>query len=126
MRIINLFFILVFLLSAFLQLNDPDPLLWFSLYFSGVVLCAFAVFRKIDKKVLWLFLGIYTIYACYLLLTPDGVLSWIKDHHSENITQTMKAQKPWIENTREFFGLLILCSAAILNLVFFKKRKENV
>ena len=125
MRIINLFFILIFLLSAFLQLNDPDPVLWFCLYFSGVILCAFAVFRKIDKRVLWLFLVIYTIYAGYLLFAPDGVLSWIKDHNAENITQTMKAQKQWIENTREFFGLLILCSAAILNLVFLKKRKES-
>jgi len=34
----------------------------------------------------------------------------------------MKATKPWIEETREFGGLLILITALIINMVWFRKR----
>ena len=120
MRITNLLFILLFLVAAFLQLNDPDPVLWFSIYFLGVVICSFALFKKLPPAVLYIALTVYAAYAFYLFINPDGVLSWYRDHKAENIAQTMKADKPWIEETREFFGLLILCTAVILNLLFPK------
>ena len=117
-------FILLFLASAFLQLNDPDPVIWFTIYVSGAIICALATFRKIHHGVLWIALAVYAAYAIYLFLSPDGVLSWYRDHNAENIAQSMKAEKPWIEETREFFGLLILCAATTLNLLFLTKRNS--
>jgi hypothetical protein len=35
----------------------------------------------------------------------DGVWDWMNKHNAEDIAATMKAEKPWIEETREFFGL---------------------
>jgi flagellar biogenesis protein FliO len=36
----------------------------------------------------------------------------------------MKATKPWIEETREFFGLLILIVALIANMIWLSKTKR--
>jgi len=38
----------------------------------------------------------------------------------------MKATKPWIEQTREFFGLLIIIIALLLNYYFSRTRKEVI
>ncbi|MFN2440746.1 MAG: hypothetical protein ABR503_16195, partial [Chitinophagaceae bacterium] len=43
---------------------------------------------------------------------------------AENIVQSMKATKPWIEETREFFGLLILIVAFIANMIWLSKNKK--
>ena len=63
----------------------------------------------------------YSIYAVYLLFDKSGVVSWAVDHHAENIAQSMQASSPWIEETREFFGLLILILALSLNLIRARK-----
>ena len=46
MRIINMAFIVVFVLSAALQYNDPDPYIWMPIYLYGAFLC----FRAIQKN----------------------------------------------------------------------------
>lgn len=64
----------------------------------------------------------YAGYALYLFLADDGVLDWYQKHNAENIAATMKATKPWIEETREFFGLVILIIALSVNLWYAKKK----
>lgn len=46
-------------------------------------------------------------------------------HNSENIVQTMKATKPWIEETREFFGLLILITVLTVNMIVLRNQKKK-
>lgn len=121
MKITNIFFVLVFLLSAILQLNDPDPFLWFSIYLFGAILCVLPLFKKGISQFFWIATVFYLGAAVFLLLIPDGAISWYRDHDAENIVQAMKADKPWIENTREFFGLIILSIAMLLNLRFPSK-----
>ena len=121
MKILNIIFILLFILSAALQYNDPDPWLWIPLYLYGAFLC-YKAFRK--KYLPALFIAgivVYTTYAMYLLVSDTGVLSWANEHNAENIVQSMKATKPWIEEKREFFGLLILIAALVLNMVWLRK-----
>jgi len=56
----------------------------------------------------------------------NGLLDWLNLHHAENIAQTMKAEQPWIEESREFFGLIILIVVLSVNyFVAIKKRKIN-
>lgn len=66
-------------------------------------------------------LVIYISYAVFLFFEKTGVKNWIEEHHAENIVQTMKATKPWIEETREFFGLLIVITALVINMIYFTK-----
>lgn len=126
MKFANIFFVIIFFLSAILQLNDSDALLWFSVYLSGAVLCLLPLFKNRQKALIWLALAFYAIYAAYLFVSPNGVLSWYRDKNAENIAQSMTTEKPWIETTREFFGLLILCFAMALNLLFpIQKSSSN-
>jgi hypothetical protein len=122
---INVFFIVIFILSAALQYNDPDPYIWVPLYLYGALLCWLAI-KKIYKKALFLTgIVVYAVYAAYLLFDSDGVINWISEHNAENIVQSMKATKPWIEETREFFGLLILLFALVMNMVWLSKTKSR-
>lgn len=48
-------------------------------------------------------------------------MSWYSEHNAENIVQSMKATKPWIEETREFGGLLLLITALGINYAVHRK-----
>ncbi len=118
MKALNIFFIILFVFSALVQYNDPDPYIWVPLYLYGAALCFLSIRKKYKSS---LFIGgiiVYTLYGLYLLFDKNGVISWVKDHEAENIVQSMKATKPWIEETREFFGLLLLISALVINMIW--------
>jgi hypothetical protein len=123
LRIFNYLFAFLFLVSAGLQYNDPDPWLWIPIYGYGAVLCWLAARQKFYPKAYLGGIVVFTAYALYLFFTQDGVLDWMNEHDSENIAQSMKATKPWIEDTREFFGLLILISALLVNFLAAAKKK---
>jgi H+/Cl- antiporter ClcA len=123
MRIFNLIFCLIFIFFAALQYNDPDPYVWIPIYMYGAVLC-WLVFRdKFYPTAYWIGIVIYAAYAVYLFFEKDGVLDWYKDHNSENLVQSMKATKPWIEATREFLGLLILIVVLLANYIYAKRKR---
>lgn len=125
MRVLNIFFIFVFVVSAALQYNDPDPYIWIPLYFFGAYLCYNGITKKYRPWLYILALFIYVNYALFLFFDQNGVLSWLKDHDAENIVQSMKATKPWIESTREFGGLLILIIAAVANVLYLRKFSKS-
>ena len=122
MKVFNLIFCLLFLFSAGLQYNDPDPYIWIPVYLYGAVLCWLAFRNQFYPKLYLVGIFIYGVYAIYLFFAKDGVLDWIQKHNAENIAGTMKATKPWIEETREFFGLLILVIVLLINYFYSKKR----
>jgi hypothetical protein len=125
MKAFNVFFIIVFILSAALQYNDPDPYIWMPLYLYGGFLCYQALKRKYNLVLYITGLVVYLSYAVYLFFDKEGVMSWARDHGAENIAQTMKATKPWIEETREFGGLLILIVVLICNMIWLSKKKSD-
>lgn len=122
MRVVNLVFSVLFLLSAVVQYNDPDPLVWIAIYLFGALMCFMAFKRIFYPKAYMAGIAIYSVYALYLFFVGDGVADWLIDHDAESIAGTMQAQRPWVEATREFFGLLILITALVMNL-FYSKRK---
>ena len=122
MKILNIIFIIVFILSAALQYNDPDPYIWVPIYLYGAYLCYQAFNKKYNPVLYIIGLVIYLGYAIYLFFDKQGVLSWAGEHNAESITQTMKATKPCIEETREFGGLLILIVGLVINMVWLKKK----
>jgi general stress protein CsbA len=121
MKIFNIIFCILFVLFAALQYNDPDPYLWIPIYLYSAGLCFLAVRKEYHPKACLIGIGIYLIYALYLFFDRTGVLNWAGDHHAENIAQSMHAEKPWIEETREFFGLVILIVVLAINYQFAKK-----
>lgn len=125
MKVINIIFIILFIIAAALQYNDPDPYIWIPLYLYGALLCYLALIKRF--KLIYYMAGflVYGVYAIYLFFTKDGVLSWLEDHGADNIAQTMKVTEPWIEATREFFGLLILILIMIANVIWANKNERR-
>jgi hypothetical protein len=124
MKIFNIIFIVLFVVSAGLQYNDPDPYLWVPIYLFAAWLCYLAVRKKYPAVLYFIGLAFYSVYAILLLFDKNGVLNWLTEHNAENIAQSMKATRPWIEAAREFFGLLIIIAVLMVNLIWMKKQKN--
>jgi hypothetical protein len=121
MKVFNIIFIILFILSAVVQYNDPDPYVWVPIYLYAALLCYWAIKKKYNPLLYFIGLAVYVPYAIYLFFSKTGVLNWMKEHQAENIVQTMKATKPWIEETREFFGLMLVIVALIINMIWLRK-----
>lgn len=123
MKILNYIFVFVFVVFAALQYNDPDPYLWIPIYLYPAALCFFEATHKNIKKSFYHFgFAIFGAYAVYKLFDANGVIDWIKYHDATSIAATMKAEKPWVEESREFFGLLIILTVLLVN---YKKRASK-
>jgi len=125
MKIFNIAFCVIFIVFAALQYNDPDPYLWVPIYLWVAFLCMQAAKNKFFPKAYIITIIVFSIYAIYKVVDQNGLLDWINEHHAENIAETMKAEKPWIEESREFFGLLILIGVLIINLIYAKRKSRK-
>ena len=123
MKVFNIIFIVLFIVAAVLQYNDPDPYLWIPIYGYAAILCFLALTKNYKPLLFRIGLIFYSCYAVYLLIDKTGVLSWANEHEAESIVQSMKASKPWIEETREFFGLLIIITVVVANMIWLSAKK---
>ena len=117
--ILNIIFCLSFLLFAWFNLNDKDSWLWVPIYLAASVCCGLAAFEMFYSVVYLLLNAFYLIYALILFFSEDGVRDWIVKYKQPSITESMQATKPYIEKTREFFGLLIISAALAINYFAF-------
>jgi hypothetical protein len=122
MKVFNIIFCLLFIVFAALQYNDPDPYLWMPIYLYAAVLCWLAAKRRYYKKAYLFGIAVYSVYAIYKVFDQNGLIEWISFHHAANIAETMKAEQPWIEESREFFGLIILIVVLAINYFVAKKK----
>ena len=121
MRFSNIIFVVLFILFAALQYNDPDPYVWIPLYLYAAVLCWLAFNKKYYPTLYLAGIAVYLVYAAYLFFVDDGMLDWMAEHDSENIAQSMKATKPWIEATREVFGLMIMVIVLLTDYIYARR-----
>ncbi len=122
MKIFNYTFAIIFLVFAALQYNDPDPILWIPIYLYPTYLCFQAARNQTVNKYLYPigFIG-FVPYAIYKMFDENGVIDWIKFHNATSIANTMKAETPWVEESREFFGLVIILVVMTINYIQIKK-----
>lgn len=113
--ILNIIFCLSFLVFAWFNLNDKDSWLWVPIYLAASVCCALATFENYYPLIYLLLIAFYLIYAIILFFSKDGVRDWIVKYKQPSLTESMQATKPYIEKTREFFGLLIISAALAIN-----------
>jgi hypothetical protein len=126
MKIFNFFFVFVFIVFAALQYNDPDPYVWMPLYLYAALLCWLAVRKKFNPGAYWLGFVVYGAYAIYKIFDENGLIDWIRKHHAQNIAETMKAETPWVEESREFFGLVIMIVVLAINYFYLTKYKKRI
>jgi hypothetical protein len=124
MKFFNIFFCIVFILFAAVQYNDPDPYLWIPIYLYPALLSYLKLVQKpISKIAYWAGFLVFGAYAIYKVFDANGIIDWIKFHNASSIATTMKAEQPWVEESREFFGLVIILVVMAIN--YFKEGKNQ-
>jgi hypothetical protein len=99
---LNYFFLVLFLLGAAVQYNDPDSFVWILIYLCGAAGCIFYM----KKKSHWQFQAL-TAAACIVwagFLYPDVMAA---DQFTV-IFDEIEMKNIAIEQTREMLGLLII------------------
>jgi len=125
MKIFNLIFCFIFIVFGALQYNDPDPYLWIPIYLFAAFLCWKASKGIFHPIITLTSIAFFTLYAIYKVFDQNGLIDWVNIHHAENIAETMKAEKPWVEESREFFGLVIIISVLVTNYFYGKKIRQS-
>ena len=121
MRIVNFLLAAMFLVFAFLQINDPDPLIWILIYGAMAVVSVMAIFSFYPQKFLVVLL---VAYLAYSVVYFDGVMEWLrKDNKSELFDDLAKMEHWYIEEAREFLGLMICVGILIMYIVMARKRR---
>jgi uncharacterized membrane protein len=113
------FWVLVFLLFAYWQINDPDPEIWVSIYVIAALFSGMAVRGKHPLIPLGIAIVACIIGAVYFF--PDSVSEWI-GFELENKDLTMKTKES--EEARETFGLLIVAIVLSVSAYFGWKKKN--
>ena len=111
--------IVVFLLFAYWQINDPDPEIWVSIYVIAALFSGMAVKGKHPLIPLSISIIACVIGAIYFF--PDSVWDWI-GFELENKDLTMKTKES--EEARETFGLLIV--AIVLSVSAYVGWKKKI
>jgi hypothetical protein len=114
-KILSAIFGVMFLAFTVVQFNDPDPILWIVIYGAMVVVSVMAFFNIYYKA---LIIALAVGYGIYAILLFSSAITWMKSaDRSLLFDDIAKMQYPYIEETREFLGLLICM--AVLSLYFF-------
>lgn len=121
-KLVDGFLLIVFLAFTVLQLNDPDSVYWVAIYGFIVVIVLLAMLGKQPQVVLK---GALIVYFLLLIYYSPALYSWIFRHHAANIAQSMSTEKMYIEEAREFFGVL-LCFIIIVFEYYFGKTPDKV
>ena len=124
MKILNLVLAVLFVVFAFVQINDPDPVLWILIYGLMAVVCVLAAF---GHYYLWPSLGLLVAFAAYSLVFLSGVIEWIRsDDRSMLFDNIAKMQYSFIEETREFLGLFICMVVLIMHLIRARMTRPGI
>jgi hypothetical protein len=119
MKVANLLLAVMFVIFAFLQINDPDPAIWILIYGAMAVICILAAFRIYPKKIMIALLVVYVLYSIVFL---PGVNEWLGQEHKEKLFDNVaKMEHVWIEESREFLGLMICVVVLIIQLIMSRK-----
>jgi NO-binding membrane sensor protein with MHYT domain len=109
---------LLFAWSAYVQWNDPDPVVWILAYGAVAACCALAAFGRRPRAAITVLLAGLVVWMLWL---SPGFVQWL-GMGAPSIVEEMKATAPHIEVVREFLGLLI--AVAVLALLRFTGRKR--
>ncbi|HET9053955.1 MAG TPA: transmembrane 220 family protein [Cyclobacteriaceae bacterium] len=121
MKYLSIFFALMFMAFAALQVNDPDPVLWILIYGVMAVISVMAIFEFFNRKLL---IGLAVLFVVYLVILFPGVAEWFRqEDKSVLFDDVMKMEYPYIEESREFIGLLICL--VILTVYLFRSFRHK-
>lgn len=115
MRYLAIVFALCFILSAFVQLNDPDPLTWIALYSVPAIASLIFLRKKLPSLVY------FALAAVYLTI---AILQWPPEFEGFLFGEVKTMRSLNIELARESFGMGIV-AVAMLVLGLSTRRTEK-
>lgn len=119
MRLFNFLLALMFLAFAFVQVNDPDPILWILIYGAMAVNAVMAMFKVYIPKLLAVLALGFAVYGAFLF---PGVRDWYNSPDRSLLFDDLaKMQYYYIEEAREFLGLAICVAVCVFYLLLSRK-----
>ncbi len=100
----------VFAVAAVVQLNDPDPVVWFLLYGLVAAVFAMAAWQRFSVAFIW---GVGLACAAGFVLLAPSTVELLTQHGPSQLAGPMSPNQPYIEEARESLGML-LCVAALV------------
>ena len=123
MKILNLILAVMFLVFASLQLNDPDPITWILIYGSMAAVCVMAAFKYYVR---WLMIIQFVAYTVYAILLVPGLRTWLGSaDRTLLLDEVAKMEHLYIEESREFLGLLICMTVLVVCWVSSSKASKK-
>lgn len=123
MKVLNLLLAVLFLLFAFVQINDPDPVLWIFIYGLMAVACILAAFGQYYPRIISVLLILYLAYSFFYI---PGVIEWLGSEDKSMLFDDLaKMQYPYIEEAREFLGLFICMIVLVMHLLTWRSRNSK-
>lgn len=105
---LNILFLLAFLLSAAVQYNDPDPLLWAAIYLSASAMCL-AKIRK--RRLTWLPPMLLLISLGWIFALLPSIVGQVS---VAEIVESISMKTRAVEEAREIGGLLLVALWAVI------------
>jgi membrane-anchored glycerophosphoryl diester phosphodiesterase (GDPDase) len=99
---------------AFVQLNDPDPIHWVTLYGIVALVSLVSNFRKVPKLLIYILTIILLVYAGFHF---NYFMDYLQIEDKNEIFGKMVYEKPYLEGSREFFGLILAAGALLFQLI---------
>jgi hypothetical protein len=111
MRILNFLLAVMFLGFASVQINDPDPITWILIYGSMAAVCVMASF---EYYIRWLMILQFVCYTLYCVVLFPSIHVWLASSDRTMLFDELaKMQYPYIEESREFLGLVICMTVLV-------------
>lgn len=104
--VLNAFFLVVFVLSAAVQFNDPDPVRWAAVYLSAAAMCVLQMLKLTPRWLPPTLLAIAVGWACLLVPSVAGQVSLA------DVFASISMKTRDVEEAREIGGLLLVASWA--------------
>jgi hypothetical protein len=102
-RALDAVFTALFVLAAYLQLNDPDPARWVAMYLAGAVVSALSFAGRARRDVA---LGVAAVAVAWAAIWLPDVLRHVPVFR--DVVGDPMMFKPGVELMREFMGLVIV------------------
>ncbi len=103
-RVISLILLVVFGLFTYWQANDVDPGLWITIYGLVALISLLRLFNIYSRPITTVLMIAFLIYSFWYV---SGLIEWLGSDDIGAVFGTMKPDKLYVEETREFLGLIL-------------------
>lgn len=114
LRATALIFVVMFGLMAWLQIDDPDNVIWIVAYALAAVISLLVVFGIPARVPLIVLIIGFSVWSFTL---SDGLSTWLANHSADYIFAEDSTQYEYMERSRECLGLAVVVVGLLWVLV---------